>query len=83
MRYIQSDVGVQRGNSGGPLTDASGNVIGMTVFGVSARGATVGLNFFVPIEEALSSVGIDRVEAAGPGATSEVSDAARRSAGSD
>jgi S1-C subfamily serine protease len=63
MRYIQSDVNVQRGNSGGPLTDAFGNVVGITVSGVAARGTAIGLNFFVPIEDALSSVGIDRMAA--------------------
>lgn len=34
-RLIQSDVSVQPGNSGGPLTDGSGNVVGVTMKGVS------------------------------------------------
>lgn len=69
MRFVQSDVSVQPGNSGGPLTDASGNVVGLTVFGVASRGVAVGLNFFVPIDDALSSVGIDRAEAKAATAT--------------
>lgn len=64
MRFLQSDVSVQPGNSGGPLTDASGNVVALTVFGVASRGVAVGLNFFVPIEDALSSVGVERVQMA-------------------
>ena len=64
MRLIQSDVSVQPGNSGGPLTDASGNVVGITMKGLSVRGAMTGLNFFIPIDDALRSVGIERTEAA-------------------
>jgi S1-C subfamily serine protease len=64
MRLIQSDVSVQPGNSGGPLTDASGNVVGITMKGLAVRGAMAGLNFFVPIDEALRSVGVERMEAA-------------------
>jgi serine protease Do len=64
MRLIQSDVSVQPGNSGGPLTDASGNVVGIAVKGLSVRGAMTGLNFFIPIDDALRSVGIERLEAA-------------------
>jgi S1-C subfamily serine protease len=54
MRYIQSDVSVLPGNSGGPLLDASGRVVG-----ISARAVLAGLanmNFFVPINEALSTL---------------------------
>jgi serine protease Do len=63
-RLIQSDVSVQPGNSGGPLTDGSGNVVGVTMKGVSVRGTMAGLNFFIPIDEALRSVGVERAEAA-------------------
>ena len=48
----------------GPLTDGSGNVVGITMKGVAVRGAMTGLNFFIPIDDALRSVGIDRGEAA-------------------
>lgn len=63
LRFLQSDVTVQQGNSGGPLTDASGNVVAMTVWGVAPRGTTIGLNFFIPIDEALRGINIDRTEA--------------------
>ena len=65
MRYIQSDVGVQKSAGGGPLIDASGNVVGVTVTSIAPRGAAADSSFFVPIDDALSSVGIERVEAVG------------------
>jgi len=57
-RLIQSDVTVQPGNSGGPLVDAAGNVIGLAVARITARGESTGLNFFVPIADAMASVGL-------------------------
>ena len=57
-RYIQSDVSILPGSSGGPLLDKSGRVVGVAVLGLgSAR-----INFFVPIQEALSSLGIALAE---------------------
>jgi S1-C subfamily serine protease len=55
-RYIQSDVSLLPGNSGGPLLDQSGRVIGVAVAGLG--GGSARINFFVPIQEALSSLGI-------------------------
>lgn len=63
LRLIQSDVTIQRGNSGGPLTDASGNVVAVAVAGLAPRGVTMGLNFFIPIDDALKGVAIARGEA--------------------
>jgi serine protease Do len=54
FRFVQSDVAVNPGNSGGPLLDADGNVVGITVSGLRISGAGVGVNFFIPIEEAVS-----------------------------
>lgn len=59
LRYIQADVDIQPGNSGGPLTDAQGNVVGVAVLGIqSAGGGSIGLNFFIPIADALSALGV-------------------------
>jgi S1-C subfamily serine protease len=60
LEYIQSDVTVQKGNSGGPLMDEYGNVIGITVSGISFGGEIpLGLNFFIPITDAMQSLGIE------------------------
>lgn len=68
--YIQSDVGVQGGNSGGPLLDGQGNIIGMCVSGIGpgVEGVDSGLNLFIPIAGALKVLKIDIVggEAFGP-----------------
>lgn len=52
-RYIQSDVVVNPGNSGGPLLNAKGEVVGVTVSGIGQEKAPRGINFFIPIDDAL------------------------------
>jgi S1-C subfamily serine protease len=51
--FIQSDVTVDPGNSGGPLLDEQGRVLGFTDKGLRSPDAPTGLNFFVPIDDAL------------------------------
>ena len=51
--FIQSDVTVDPGNSGGPLLDEQGRVLGFTDKGIRTKDAPTGLNFFVPIDDAL------------------------------
>ena len=53
LEFLQSDVAVNHGNSGGPLLDASSTVIGMTVSGIEKA---AGLSFFIPIREAANSL---------------------------
>lgn len=53
LNYIQSDVNVVSGNSGGPLIDKNGNVVGITVSGIYLNKAPQGVNFFIPIDEAI------------------------------
>lgn len=53
---IQGDVTVQPGSSGGPLLDGSGNLIGVTVAGVGDL--STGLNYFIPIADALERLAI-------------------------
>ena len=53
LSYIQSDVMVNHGSSGGPLLDETGKVIGLTASGQMINGAPVGINFFIPIDDAL------------------------------
>jgi serine protease Do len=56
--FIQSDVSVQHGNSGGPLVDAKGDVVGVAVSGMENRGAPLGLNFFIPAAESLAFLSV-------------------------
>ena len=58
LAYIQSDVVVTHGSSGGPLLDETGAVVGITVAGRTIAGAPTGFNFFIPIVEALQSLSI-------------------------
>lgn len=58
FRFLQSDVKVLPGSSGGPLVRRDGAVVGIVQGGVGASpGAAV--NLFVPIDEALSRLSID------------------------
>jgi len=56
-RIIQSDVNIQHGSSGGPLVDKTGSVVGIAVSGFFIHGAPMGINFFIPIDDALKSLG--------------------------
>ena len=58
--FIQSDVTVQPGNSGGPLLDATGNVVGIDDAGVKINDTSVGLNYFIPIDEALKALRVQQ-----------------------
>jgi S1-C subfamily serine protease len=64
QRIIRSDVSVQKGNSGGPLLDRSGLVVGLSVnaYTLLPEGVGIGLNGFIPIEEALTALTILRGE---------------------
>lgn len=64
--YIQADVAVYGGNSGGPLVDQFGNVVGMSVSGYNDGDVQLSaLNNFIPIGEALRRLEIG-VEEASP-----------------
>jgi len=56
MRFLQSDVSILPGSSGGPLLDGTGTVVGITVRALDAGRAN--LNLFIPIQEALSKFAI-------------------------
>jgi len=47
--FIQTDASINRGNSGGPMFDTDGNVIGINTAIFSPSGGSVGIGFAVPI----------------------------------
>jgi serine protease Do len=51
-RYIQSDASINQGNSGGPMFDLAGNVIGINTALISPTGGNVGIGFAIPAEQA-------------------------------
>ena len=51
--FIQTDVAVNPGNSGGPLFDLDGNVIGINSQIYSQTGGYMGLSFAIPIDVAM------------------------------
>lgn len=50
--YIQVDVAINRGNSGGPLFDVNGDVIGVNTAILSPSGGNIGLGFAIPAKQA-------------------------------
>lgn len=67
--FIQSDVAVTHGNSGGPLLDERGAVIGLTDWGIAPNGASANLNFFIPIDDALRVLALEPQAMAAASAT--------------
>lgn len=64
QRYIQADVYITGGNSGGPLIDGNGNIVGITVSHfVRGIQELSGLNNFIPIDDALDQLDIEIEEA--------------------
>jgi len=53
--FIQTDVAINRGNSGGPLLNMDGEVIGINSWILSSGGGYIGLSFSIPIEVAAST----------------------------
>jgi S1-C subfamily serine protease len=53
---IQTDAAVNRGNSGGPLLDANGRVIGINSQIRSSGGGSVGVGFAIPVDMVRRSV---------------------------
>ncbi|PZU59604.1 MAG: protease [Sphingobium sp.] len=52
-RFIQTDASINQGNSGGPMFDMRGNVIGINSQILSPSGGNVGIGFAIPAEQAV------------------------------
>ena len=67
---IQTDAAINQGNSGGPLLDSSGNVIGINTAIYSQGGGSIGIGFAMPINRAKTMLEAYRtgknLEPAGP-----------------
>jgi serine protease Do len=50
--FIQTDAAINLGNSGGPLVDAEGRLVGINTWIISRTGGSQGLGFAVPINMA-------------------------------
>jgi len=49
-RYIQTDASINMGNSGGPMFDLNGRVVGINSALISPTGASVGIGLAIPAE---------------------------------
>jgi S1-C subfamily serine protease len=49
---IQTDAAINKGNSGGPLLDSRGRLIGINTMIISPSGGSVGIGFAVPVKTA-------------------------------
>ena len=57
IEYIQTDAAISGGNSGGPLIDRAGNVIGINVMGLRSEGGSVdAAHFAVPLDYLWSDI---------------------------
>lgn len=59
FKFIQCDITINHGNSGGPLLDKSGAVVGLTDLGIRLTEDEVGtVNLFIPIDDAVQRLKI-------------------------
>jgi serine protease Do len=54
--FIQTDAAINRGNSGGPLFDMEGRVVGINTAIISPSGGSIGIGFAIPSNIAVSVI---------------------------
>ena len=52
VKFIQTDASINRGNSGGPLFNINGEIIGINTAIISQTGGSIGLGFAIPSNNA-------------------------------
>ena len=56
QNMIQTDATINRGNSGGPLINSTGEVVGINTFIVSEKNSSLGFGFSIPINRVVDVV---------------------------
>ncbi len=56
LPFIQTDVAVNPGNSGGPLINMRGEVVGINSQILSGSGGSIGISFAIPVDDAMRIV---------------------------
>jgi S1-C subfamily serine protease len=61
LSLLQSDAAIHPGNSGGPMVDRFGNVVAVSVSGLSISGMGTSISFFIPIADALKFLAVELI----------------------